>query len=137
MFLFASRLYGVDFRYTVSRYTGVDGIVSFQYKTGGQIVLRAPCIKKQIEVPFSAQYRPSTCPAGGDEGILTPRKGVAVDTALVTFIFTGKFVLPFIAIRISGWTTLCLEVVFYITENQTGRILTTNKNHNLTNRLLR
>ncbi|XP_033647128.1 neurogenic locus notch homolog protein 1-like isoform X1 [Asterias rubens] len=81
-------LYGVDFRYTVSRYTGVDGIVSFQYKTGGQIVLRAPCIKKQIEVPFSAQYRPSTCPAGGDEGILTPRKGVAVDTALVTFIFT-------------------------------------------------
>ncbi len=81
-------LYGVDFRYTVSRYTGVDGVVSFQYKTGGQVMLKAPCIKKQIEVPFSSQYPPSNCPAGGDEGILAQREGVPVDTALVTFIFT-------------------------------------------------
>ncbi|XP_022080925.1 fibrillin-1-like isoform X2 [Acanthaster planci] len=67
-------LYGIDFRYTASRYTGPDGTVCMPYKTGGRVLIRAPCIDKEQEVALADFMPPSDCSLAGNQTVLT-RKG--------------------------------------------------------------
>ncbi|XP_038069380.1 fibrillin-1-like isoform X2 [Patiria miniata] len=66
-------LYGIDFRYTTSRKTGPDGTVCIPYKTGGRVLLKAPCINQQKEVPFASSMPPSSCNADTNQDVLAKK----------------------------------------------------------------